>query len=60
MFWRKRKKTIKDDLKAVTEMAGDQIAPGVGTLALVIGGLAVGTAAAYFIAKSRKNKKTAR
>ena len=32
MFWRKKK--IAEDLKAVTEVAGDQIAPGAGTLLL--------------------------
>ena len=58
MFWRKKK--ITDDLKAVTEIAGDQIAPGAGTLLLVIGGLAAGAAVTYFVAKSRKNKKAAR
>ena len=53
-FWRKRK--LVDDLKTVTEIAGDQVAPGAGTLALVIGGLAVGAAGAYVLHKRRKNK----
>ena len=45
MFWRRRK--ISKDLKAVTEVAGDQITPGLGTFALVLGGIAVAGAAAY-------------
>ena len=57
-FWRKRK--IVDDIKTVTEIAGDQVAPGMGTLALVVGGLAVGAAGAYLLHKRHKNKKAAR
>ena len=57
MFWRKKK--IADDLKAVTEIAGDQIAPGVGTLVLVLGGLAAGAALTYLVHKGRKKKKAA-
>ena len=58
MFWR-RKKTITEDIKSVAEVAGDQIAPGVGTYALVLGGLAVAAAGAYVIHQKRKNKKAA-
>lgn len=59
MFWR-RKKKITEDLKSVAEVAGDQIAPGVGTYALILGGLAVAAAGAYVVHQTRKNKKTAR
>ena len=54
MFWRRRK--ISKDLKAVTEVAGDQITPGLGTFALVLGGIAVAGAAAYVVHRQRKNK----
>ena len=62
MFWR-RKKLSKDkiakDLKSVTEIAGDQLSPGVGTFALVLGGLAVAGVAAYVVHQRHKNKKAA-
>jgi len=58
MFWRRRKK-ITEDIKSVAEVAGDQIAPGVGTLLLVVGGLAVAGAGAYVLHQRRKNKKAA-
>ena len=58
MFWR-RKQKISEDLKSVAEVAGDQIAPGVGTYALILGGLAVAAAGAYVIHQIRKNKKAA-
>ena len=57
MFWRRRK--ISKDLKAVTEVAGDQITPGLGTFVLVLGGIAVAGAAAYVVHRQRKNKKAA-
>jgi len=57
MFWRRKK--ITQDIKSVAEVAGDQIAPGVGTYALVLGGLAVAAAGAYVIHQKRKNKKAA-
>ncbi|HWY61542.1 MAG TPA: hypothetical protein VNW15_06550 [Rhizomicrobium sp.] len=57
MFWRKKK--ITDELKAVTEVAGEQIAPGAGTLLLVLGAVAVVGVAAYVISQKRKSKKTA-
>jgi LPXTG-motif cell wall-anchored protein len=56
LFWRRRKK-ITQDLKSVAEVAGDQIAPGAGTFALVLGGLAVAAAGAYGLARKRKNKR---
>jgi LPXTG-motif cell wall-anchored protein len=56
----RRRKTIADDLKTVTEVAGDQIAPGAGTLLLVLAGAAVGAAGAYYVSQRRKNKKAAR
>jgi hypothetical protein len=62
MFWRRRKKITQDltkDLKSVAEVAGDQIAPGVGTFALVLGGLAVAGVAAYVVHQKRKSKKAA-
>jgi hypothetical protein len=58
MFWRRRKK-ITEDLKTVTEIAGDQIAPGAGTFALVLGGLAVAAAGAYVLHQRNKSKKAA-
>ncbi|MBV9549811.1 MAG: hypothetical protein JO256_09090 [Alphaproteobacteria bacterium] len=58
MFWR-RKQKLTEDLKTVTEIAGDQIAPGVGTYALILGGLAVAAAGAYVVHQKRKNKKAA-
>jgi LPXTG-motif cell wall-anchored protein len=56
LFWRRRKK-ITQDLKSVAEVAGDQIAPGAGTFALVLGGLAVAAAGAYVLHRKRKNKR---
>ena len=53
-FWRRRKITTKD-LKAVTEVAGDQLSPGVGTFAIVLGGLVVTGLAAY-VYHQRKQK----
>ena len=55
MFWRRRK--IAKDLKAVTEVAGDQITPGLGTFALVLGGIAVAGIAAYTFHRRHKTKK---
>ena len=57
MFWRRRR--IAKDLKAVTEVAGDQLSPGVGTFAIVLGGIAVAGVAAYLVHQKRKNKKAA-
>lgn len=55
----RRQQTIADDLKTVTEVAGDQIAPGAGTLLLVLAGAAIGAAGAYYVSQRRKNKKAA-
>lgn len=55
MFWRRRK--ISKDLKAVTEVAGDQITPGLGTFALVLGGIAVAGVAAYAFHRRRKGRR---
>ena len=52
-FWRRRK--IAKDLKAVTEVAGDQLSPGVGTFAIVLGGIVVAGLAAY-VYHQRKQK----
>lgn len=52
----KRRESIADDLKTVTEVAGDQIAPGAGTLLLVLAGAAVGAAGAYYVSQKRKKK----
>ena len=57
MFWRKKK--ITDDLKAVAEVAGEQIAPGAGTLLLALGAVALVGATAYVVSQQRKNKKAA-
>ena len=54
-----RRETIADDLKTVTEAAGDQIAPGAGTLLLVLGAAAIAGAGAYYVSQKRKNKKAA-
>jgi hypothetical protein len=54
MFWRRRK--ITKDLKAVTEVAGDQLSPGVGTFAIVLGGIVVAGVAAYVVHQKRKQK----
>ncbi len=59
MFWR-RKKNLTEDLKAVAEVAGDQIAPGAGTLLLVLGAAALVGTTAYVVNQKRKNKKAAR
>ena len=56
----RRQQAIADDLKTVTEVAGDQIAPGAGTLLLVLAGAAIGAAGAYYVSQRRKNKKAAR
>jgi hypothetical protein len=58
MFWRRQK--LADDLKAVTEVAGEQIAPGAGTLLLVLGAAAVAGATAYVVSQRHKNKSVAR
>jgi LPXTG-motif cell wall-anchored protein len=55
----RRPQVIADDLKTVTEVAGDQIAPGAGTLLLVLAGAAIGAAGAYYVSQRRKNKKAA-
>jgi uncharacterized protein HemX len=55
-----RKKKIAEDLKNVTEIAGDQIAPGAGTLLLVLAGAAIGAAGAYYVSQTRQKKKAAR
>jgi LPXTG-motif cell wall-anchored protein len=57
MFWRRKK--IAEDLKSVTELAGDQIAPGAGTMLLLLGGAALGAAAAYVVSRRRQKKKAA-
>jgi LPXTG-motif cell wall-anchored protein len=58
MLWR-RKKKLTDNLKAVAEVAGEQIAPGAGTLILVLGAAALVGATAYVVRQKRKNKKAA-
>ena len=61
-FWPKKKvadvaEEITDDLKKVTEIAGDQIAPGMGTLLLVLGAAAAAGAGAYYVSRQRAQKK---
>jgi uncharacterized protein HemX len=56
MGWFRRKK-ITDDLKTVTEVAGDQLAPGAGTLILVLGAALAAGAGAYYVSQTRKKKK---
>ena len=55
----RRQQAIADDLKTVTEVAGDQLAPGAGTLLLVLAGAAIGAAGAYYVSQRSKNKKAA-
>jgi hypothetical protein len=57
MFWRRKK--ITEPLKAVAEVAGEQIAPGAGTLLLVLGAAAAVGVTAYVVSQRRKNKKAA-
>ena len=57
MFWRRKK--LKDDLKAVAEVAGEQIAPGAGTLLLVLGAAAAVGVTAYVVSQRHKSKKAA-
>jgi hypothetical protein len=58
MFWRRKKLT--DDLKAAAELAGEQVAPGAGTLLLVLGAAAAIGVTAYVVSQRRQNKKAAR
>jgi uncharacterized protein HemX len=58
MSWFRRKK-ITEDLKTVTEVAGDQLAPGAGTLILVLGAALAAGAGAYYVSQTRKKKKAA-
>jgi hypothetical protein len=57
LFWRRRK--IANDLKAVTEVAGDQLSPGAGTFAIVLGGLVVTGLAAYLYHQKKQKGATA-
>ncbi len=59
MFRWFRKKKIADDLKTVTEVAGDQLAPGAGTLILVLGAALAAGAGAYYVSQTRKKRKAA-
>ena len=52
MFWRRKK--ITQDLKNVAEVAGDQIAPGMGTLILVLGAAVAAGAGAYYVSQKRR------
>ena len=61
-FWPKKNVAdvadeITDDLKKVTEIAGDQIAPGMGTLILVLGAAVAAGAGAYYVSQKRRRKK---
>ncbi len=59
MFWRRKQKKVEETLKSVAELAGDQIAPGAGTYALVLGGLLAAGVGAYVIHQRSKKKKAA-
>ena len=59
MFRWFRKKKIAEDLKTVTPVAGDQLAPGAGTLILVLGAALAAGAGAYYVSQTRKKKKAA-
>ena len=54
-----RRKKIADDLNAVTQVAGEQIAPGAGTLLWVLGASLAAGAAAYMVSRRRQKKKAA-
>ena len=54
-----RKKKIAEDLRNVTEVAGDQLAPGAGTLILVLGAALAAGAGAYYVSQTRKKKMAA-
>jgi len=54
-----RRKKIADDLKVVTQVAGEQIAPGAGTLLWVLGASLAAGAAAYIVSRRRQKKKAA-
>jgi hypothetical protein len=54
-FWRRR--AIGKDLKAVTEVAGDQLSPGVGTFAIVLGGIVVTGLAAYVYHRQKQKSR---
>ena len=58
MRWFRRKK-IAEDLKNVTEVAGDQLVPGAGTLILVLGAALAAGAGAYYVSQTRKKKRSA-
>ena len=63
-FWRKKKVAdvadeIADDLKKVTAVAGDQIAPGMGTMLLVVAAAVTAGAGAYYVSQRRRRKKSA-
>jgi hypothetical protein len=61
-FWPRKKvadvaEEITDDLKKVTEIAGDQIAPGMGTMLLVVAAAVTAGAGAYYVSQKRRQKK---
>jgi hypothetical protein len=61
-LWKKKKVAdvadeITDDLKKVTVVAGDHIAPGMGTLLLVLGAAAAAGAGAYYVSRKRNAAK---
>lgn len=63
-FWKRKKPAeiadeITDDLKKVTEIAADQIAPGMGTMLLVLGAAVAAGAGAYYVSQKRRRKKSA-
>jgi uncharacterized protein HemX len=57
-MWFGRKK-IAEDVKRVAEVAGEQIAPGAGTLILLLATVAVAGAGAgaYYVSQKRKIAK---
>ncbi len=60
-LWKKKPadiaEEITDDLKKVTEVAGDQIAPGMGTLLLVLSAAVAAGAGAYYVSRKRSAAK---
>jgi hypothetical protein len=54
-----RRKKIANDLKTVTQVAGEQIVPGGGTLLWVLGASLAAGAAAYILSRRRQKKKAA-
>jgi hypothetical protein len=64
VFWKRKQQQaeqVVDEVAiAATDLAEKTLAIGPGGVLLMLGAAAVGAAAAYVVAKNRKNKKAAR